>query len=138
VVALAEEAYILDFCSRWLPAWTGNDPEGLLRFYAEQAFYRDPANPNGLKGHAQMRPYFTKLLAANPNWTWEAVEVFPTRRGFIMKWRATIPVGRQTITEYGMDIVELENGRVTRNEVFFDRTQWLTAMPSKPEPTRKK
>jgi hypothetical protein len=138
VVALAEEAYILDFCSRWLPAWTGNDPESLLRFYAEQAFYRDPANPNGLKGHAQMRPYFTKLLAANPSWTWEAVEVFPTRRGFIMKWRATIPVGRQTITEYGIDIVELENGRVTRNEVFFDRSQWLAAMPSKPEPARKK
>ena len=126
---LSEEAYILEFCRRWLPAWTGNDPEQLLQFYADNVTYVDPAHPEGLKGQEQLKPYLEKLLAANPNWVWEVVEVFPTRHGFTLKWRATIPVGKKHLVEYGMDIVELENGKITRNEVYFDRSRWLEALP---------
>lgn len=131
--AMAEEAYILEFCRKWLPAWTGNEPEKLLEFYAENAFYIDPANPEGIQGHDQLREYFTKLLAANPNWVWEVVEVFPTLRGFTGKWRAVIPVGRKKIVLYGMDIVEVDDGKITRNEVYFDRSRWLDALPKKAE-----
>jgi len=98
---LSEEAYILDFCRRWLPAWTGNDPDLLISFYADNV------------------------------WVWEVVEVFPTPRGFSLKWRATIPVGRKKLIEHGMDIVELENGKITRNEIYFDRSRWLDALPKK-------
>lgn len=133
--AMSEEAYILDFCRRWLPAWTGNDPDLLLSFYADDVVYIDPAHPDGLEGEAQLRPYLVKLLAANPNWVWEVVEVFPTRLGFTLKWRVTIPVGRKNLIEHGMDIVELHNGKITRNEVFFDRSRLLEALPKK---TKKK
>ncbi len=119
---------ILELCKRWLPAWTGNKPEKLISFYAETAFYRDPANIYGLKGYDQILPYFKKLLAANPNWIWEAVEIFPTERGFNAKWKATIPVGKDTIIEYGIDIVEVENGKITRNEVYFDRSALVEAL----------
>lgn len=128
---MSEEAYILEFCRQWLPAWTGNEPERLLQFYAEDAFYRDPAHPEGLKGHEQLKDYFTRLLTANPNWVWEPLEVFPTPRGFTLKWRASIPVNKKMIVEEGMDIVELDNGKITRNEVFFDRTRWIQALPIK-------
>ncbi|MFX1565676.1 MAG: nuclear transport factor 2 family protein [Promethearchaeota archaeon] len=126
---MSEEAYILEFCRRWLPAWTGNQPDTLLNFYADKAFYADPAHPEGLKGKDLLRGYFTKLLAANPNWVWEPVEVYPTPRGFTLKWRAIIPVGKKKIVEQGMDIVELEDGKISRNEVYFDRTRWLAALP---------
>ena len=116
---------ILDFCGRWLPAWEGNRPEDLIQFYSDDASYRDPANRNGLKGRDEILPYFKKLLAANPAWKWEAVQVFPTDLGFVAKWKATIPIGAETITEYGMDIVEIERGRITRNEVYFDRSRIL-------------
>ncbi len=119
---------ILALCKRWLPAWTGNKPEKLIEFYSDTAFYSDPANKGGLKGHGQLLPYFKKLLAANPNWVWEAVEVFPTERGFNAKWKATIPVRQETITEFGIDIVEVEQGKVTRNEVYFDRSVLLDAL----------
>lgn len=109
------------FCQRWLAAWTGNQPERLLQFYAEDAYYRDPARPGGLHGHAEMRPYFVKLLAANPTWKWEPLEVFPTERGFTLKWQAAIPMNERTVVEIGLDIVELADGLVTRNEVYFDR-----------------
>ena len=102
-----------------------------MRFYTEDAFYSDPAHPEGLKGHDQLREYFVKLLAANPNWVWEPVEVFPTLRGFTLKWRAVIPAGKKKIVEFGMDIVELEDGKIRRNEVYFDRSRLLESLPKK-------
>jgi hypothetical protein len=119
---------ILDFSARWLPAWEGNRPEDLIGLYSYDALYVDPANKLGLKGRDQILPYFKKLLAANPNWKWEPIELFPTDIGFVAKWRATIPVGTEVITEYGMDIVEIERGRIRRNEVYFDRSGLLKAL----------
>jgi len=123
-----EKKEIMDFVAKWLPTWTGNTPDKLIEFYSKDAFYRDPANKEGLKGHDQILPYFRKLLAANPNWKWEAVEVFPTATGFIAKWKAMLPVGSEVIIENGMDIVEVKGGKVIRNEVYFDRSTWLETM----------
>lgn len=114
------------FCDSWLAAWTGNRPDELLKFYAEDCYYQDPSRPGGLHGHAELRPYLVTLLAANPDWTWEAVELLPTERGFCCKWRAMIPFGDRIATELGLDIVELDGERITRNEVYFDRAQLLT------------
>ena len=44
----------LDFCLRWLPAWTGNRPDLLLEFYAPDAFYSDPVCREGLRGRASL------------------------------------------------------------------------------------
>jgi len=51
--------------------------------------------------------------------------VYPTDLGFVVMWEATIPVGAELITQRGMDIVEIEAGRITRNEVFFDTSKML-------------
>ena len=119
---------ILDFCGKWLPAWEGDRPDALIEFYSDDALYIDPANKGGLKGRGQIFPYLKKLLAANPNWKWEPIEVFPTELGFVAKWKATIPVGAEVTTEYGMDIVEIERGKIRRNEVYFDRSNFLEAL----------
>lgn len=116
------------FCTEWLLAWTGNRPEDLINYYSRDAFYSDPANKSGLKGHEQLMEYFRKLLAANPAWKWEVVEIFPTEKGLTLKWKATIPLGTEQIIEYGLDIVEIDNGRITRNEVYFDRTALLAGL----------
>ena len=116
------------FCCRWLEAWEGNEPEGLIQFYSDDALYIDPANKDGLNGRDRIFAYFKKLLAANPSWKWETVQLFPTDLGFIVKWKASIPIGGETITEYGMDIVDMEQGRITRNEVYFDRSHILEAL----------
>ena len=122
-----DEREIIEFCNPWLVAWTGNKPEKLIEFYSEDAFYLDPAKPKGLKGREEIFRYFKKLLAANPNWIWEGVEVFPTKKGFTAKWKATIPVGTKVIIEYGMDIVEVENGKIKRNEVYFNTSNLISA-----------
>lgn len=47
------------FAQRWLPAWTGNDPQRLA--------------------------YFRKLLANNPHWVWTQLEAIPMQEGKIRR-----------------------------------------------------
>ena len=122
---------IITFCQNWLTSWTGNNPEKLIYFYSKTAYYQDPANPKGLKGHDKLLPYFKKLLAANPKWIWQMTEAYPTEKGFILKWRAAIPVKSEEITEYGIDILELEDNKIIRNEVYFDRTELISLLKSR-------
>jgi len=76
---------VSEFCEAWLNSWTGNQPELLLSYYIEDSFYSDPANRQGLKGHAELLPYFKKLLKYNPDWKWKPVEIIPTATGFALK-----------------------------------------------------
>ncbi len=32
---------IEEFCKEWLAAWTGNDPENLIGYYADKMYYQD-------------------------------------------------------------------------------------------------
>jgi hypothetical protein len=115
------------FCDEWLAAWTGNSPDRLREFYSSDAFYRDPAKPQGLRGD-ELLPYFKKLLAKNPDWVWERVEVLPVEKGFCLKWKASIPMAEKTIHETGLDIVEMKDGKITRNEVYFDSLALVMAL----------
>lgn len=117
-----------DWIDQWLSAWTDNQPQKLLAYYTQDACYTDPANPNGLQGHEQLEKYFTKLLGKNPDWVWSAREVIPTEKGCTLKWNAKIPVGDQLLEIQGLDIVEISHGKISRNEVYFDRTAWLQAL----------
>ncbi|HEX7964680.1 MAG TPA: nuclear transport factor 2 family protein [Gammaproteobacteria bacterium] len=114
-----EHPELAAFCSDWLAAWTGNRPERLRSFYTEDAYYADPGRPQGLRG-AELLPYFRKLLAKNPDWAWQAEEILPTAKGFCLKWRACIPTDGREVEVAGLDIVELSDGKISRNEVFFD------------------
>lgn len=131
-----EEAKL--FASKWLPAWTGNQPQKLADYYSEDAFYLDPGIPNGIKGKEALFTYFTKLLAQNPEWIWEQIEGIPLEKGFLNKWRAKIPVGEKVIECVGVCLVQFnEKGKIERNEVYFDRTELIAEiyklLPSKTE-----
>lgn len=117
------------FIDQWLEAWTGNEPDILMGYYASDAFYLDPANPSGLSGYTAIRSYFQKLLAKNPKWVWKAQEIFEAPNGCILKWQADIPLhsGKRIKLE-GVDILEISAGLILRNEVYFDRTPWLQAL----------
>jgi hypothetical protein len=122
---------LLEFCSEWLEAWTGNNPDELLSYYHDNALYSDPANRNGLKGKKEIRRYFERLLDVYRTWKWKPIEVFPVSTGAIVKWECTIPVGPEVIHETGLDIVELDGHLITRNEVYFDRTRLVAAVDKK-------
>jgi steroid delta-isomerase-like uncharacterized protein len=115
-----------EFASRWLPAWTGNDPDRLAGFYADEAFYSDPAIPDGVRGKTALLAYFRRLLAHNPDWVWTQIEGIPLEDGFLNKWLAKIPVGDQVLETVGVCLVQFdEQGLIRRNEVYFDRSELL-------------
>jgi len=116
---------VVEFITDWLDCWTGNRPDDLITFYSEDALYKDPAKPEGLRGRKEIFPYFQKLLKSNPNWIWSAREIYPTDNGVVLKWHCEIPVGDETIEEDGMDIVDISDMKIIRNEVYFDRSRLL-------------
>ena len=117
-----------EFTDAWLPAWTGNDPEGLAAFYTDDAFYSDPAVPEGVQGKEALLGYFRALLSTFPDWKWTNTGATPMEAGFLNHWHAEIPVGGVVIECDGVCTVRLRDGLIERNEVFFDRSELLTAM----------
>lgn len=117
-----------EFAERWLPAWTGNDPDLLASFYAEDGIYADPAIPDGVRGRDAIRAYFARLLANFPDWVWTQRAATPMEGGFLNHWRAEIPVGDRTLSLDGVCTVRLRDGLIEHNEVFFDRSPLLEAM----------
>ena len=114
------------FAQKWLPAWSGNNPELLASFYSEDAFYLDPGIPDGVKGKPELLAHFRKLLANNPNWVWSQIEGIPLEDGFLNKWLAKIPIGLVTLEIVGVCFVQLDSqGLIRRYEVYFDRTALL-------------
>jgi hypothetical protein len=116
------------FAERWLPAWSGNRPELLASFYADDAFYSDPAIPAGVRGRETLLAYFRKLLARNPSWVWTHRGSLPLEGGFLNLWHASVPVGERVLELDGVCTVQLRGGRIASNQVFFDRSEWLGAL----------
>jgi hypothetical protein len=124
----SSEADAQEFASRWLPAWSGNDPERLAAFYTDDAFYSDPAIPEGVRGKEALLGYFRALLARFPDWKWTQTAATPMDGGFLNHWHASIPVGVNVIGCDGVCTVRLRDGLIERNEVFFDRSELLAAI----------
>ena len=116
------------FAERWLPAWTGNDPERLVSFYSPDVYYSDPALPLGVRGRDALLAYFRKLLARNPNWVWTHRGSLPLEDGFLNEWHASIPAGNTVLEIDGVCRVQLRGGLIHRNQVYFDRSALLAAL----------
>ena len=116
------------FAERWLPAWTGNEPERLAAFYAPDAVYSDPAVPDGLRGRDALLGYFRKLLARNPDWVWTHRGSIPMEDGFLNLWHASIPAGGRSVEVDGACTVQLRDGPIRANHLFFVQTELLQAI----------
>lgn len=116
------------FAEKWLPAWSGNRPERLASFYTSDAVYSDPAIPEGVRGRDALLAYFTKLLARNPEWVWVHRGSTPMQDGFLNLWHASIPIGQDTVQVDGVCTVQLRDGLIYANHVFFDRSELLEAL----------
>jgi hypothetical protein len=115
------------FAERWLPAWSGNRPEVLVSFYTHDATYSDPTVPAGVQGRDGLLAYFSRLLARNPNWVWVQRGSIPMLDGFLNRWHASIPVGAGTVEAEGVCSVQLRDGLIYANHVFFDASALLAA-----------
>lgn len=117
-----------EFAETWLPAWSGNRPELLASFYAPDAIYSDPAIPGGVQGRDTILRYFSRLLGSNPEWVWGHRGSIPMQDGFLNLWHASIPVGEACVEADGVCTVQLRDGLIYANHVFFDRSELLEAL----------
>lgn len=120
------------FVRNWLAAWSGSADE-LLTYYHPQASYCDPSLNEPVIGHQNLHRYFSALLQKFPGWKWELVELFDHPQVITLKWKATFIINDQPIILYGMDIVELREHQIIRNEVYFDRPDFLRKKDMKDE-----
>ncbi len=109
---------------RVLDAWNTQDVEAVVACYTDDLVYLDPNLDEPIRGGDAMRRYLTKLF---DQWrmTWRAIEILPLGDddGAAVRWDATLTPagGGETVEATGLDLVILEDDRVARNEVFFDR-----------------
>ena len=119
------EAEAREFCAKWLPNWVGGAPavENLLTFYTDDAFYDDPNVPKGAKGKEALGSDLKLLLAKYPDWKFDIVSINPTPKGFILQYLAKVPqIGGKTIENFrGVDIIEMEGGKISKQQGYFDR-----------------
>ena len=116
------------FAEKWLPSWSGNRPKLLASFYALDAVYSDPGIPAGVRGHDSILAYFTKLLGRNPEWVWVHRGSIPMQDGFLNHWHASIPVPERILEVDGVCTVQLRDGLIYANHVYFDRSELLDAL----------
>lgn len=118
-----------DFNRRWLQAWTDKDVPRLLSFYAADTVYRDPQTAAGITGHEALGAYLTGLFGATPPMRYEPDEIWPTHDGYCGRWFCTIrPADGPLSYLRGFDLVVLDGGKITLNEVYVHP---LAALPGK-------
>ena len=112
-------------CDGFLGAWTEQNVEKVAAFYTDDVVYRDPNTRGDVRGGDALRRYLRRLFS---EWrmTWTRRELHPTDTGAAaaLLWHATFSkaAGEQVVEADGMDLLEFRDGRVSRNEVYFDRT----------------
>lgn len=107
-----------------IAAWNAHDVEAVVGCYTDDLIYIDPNTRGAVEGADAMRRYLTKLFE---RWQmhWEVKQVFALADldGSTALWRASLTArstGR-TVEVDGIDLVLIEDGRVKRNEVYYDR-----------------
>ena len=58
---------IVDLAAEWDSAWADRDVERLLALYTPDAVWEDPSYDGPVVGHANLRSYFTGIMAAIPD-----------------------------------------------------------------------
>jgi ketosteroid isomerase-like protein len=116
-------------------AWNAQDVEAVIACYTDDLTYIDPNTRGAVEGADAMRRYLTKLF---DRWQmhWEVKQLFALSDldGSTALWRASLtarPTGK-TVEVDGMDLVLIEEDRVKRNEVYYDRVALASLLAGKP------
>ena len=119
-----DKAEMVQLTDAFLGAWNTQDVDRVLACYTDDLVYRDPNTRGAVEGSHAMRRYLTKLFAGwRMHWERKEARLFEGGKGAAVLWHASFrrPVGELTVEVDGMDFVEVRDGRLARNEVYFDR-----------------
>lgn len=117
-----EEA--MELAERFLSAWNSQDVDKVLSCYTEDCIYLDPNTGGSVSGHEALRKYLNRLFQQwKMHWSLREFFLFADQKGGAFLWHAKLtPAKGGKISEIdGMDLVIVREGRMCRNEVYFDR-----------------
>ncbi len=120
-----DKAALTDFSVHFLDCWTSQDVGSVLSCYTDDLVYLDPNTRGEIRGGDAFGRYLAKLFSA---WRmeWKFRDAHPHLNGddFTLLWRGSFmkPGGGITVEADGMDLVQVKDGLITRNEVYFDRS----------------
>jgi len=115
---------MIRMCEKFLSEWTSQDVERVLATYTDDVCYVDPNTRGAVIGADNLRRYLKKLFSAwEMTWALREARLFADGGGCAVLWHATFKKagGGKMVEADGMDFVLVENGRVKKNEVYFDR-----------------
>jgi len=107
-----------------LSAWNSQDVDGVVSRYTEDCVYLDPNTRGPVVGREAFRRYLGRLFQRwKMHWSLREFFLFEDGSGGAFLWHAqlTPASGGKTAEIDGMDLVMLREGKLSRNEVYFDR-----------------
>jgi ketosteroid isomerase-like protein len=118
-----EEA--VELAERILSAWNSQEVDKVLSCYTKDCIYLDPNTKGKVSGHEALRKYLSRLFQQwKMHWSLREFFLFADQNGGAFLWHAKLtPANEGKASEIdGMDLVIIREGRMCRNEVYFDRT----------------
>ncbi len=113
------------FCQRWLEAWSGTDFHAVVDLMCEDAAYRDPVRPMGIRGKQAIADYLELLFVRNPDWKFTLIDVWKIEANtIVMKRRVRNTVGDRVFEDVGVEFIEFKDGLVWYVEIYYDRVGW--------------
>jgi steroid delta-isomerase-like uncharacterized protein len=122
-------------------AFMAHDVDGVLRQWHPEGI-QDWVALGVFRGHDEMRPLFESLFAAMPDMDMRIEEVTSDERRSVIQWRSRgthtgafmgiEPTGR-TLEMRGVDVMEVEDGLIVKNTVYYDgaaQARGLGLMPA--------
>jgi len=119
-----DKEHALELAETVLGAWNEQDVDRVVACYTADCIYVDPNTRGPVIGRESFRSYLTRLFE---QWQmhWSLREFFPFKEGdggaFLWHAEFTPTSGGKTLEIDGMDLVVLQGGQLSRNEVYFDR-----------------
>lgn len=124
------------FARAWTAAWNSHDPDRILTFYTEDAFYEDvPSVENGwdvpMRGHQVIRDSLVETFEDMSDLKFELVSAFGTGDHLVVEWTMTGTHYREftgRFTTRAVSIIKLEGNRIAWERDYYDVYQSLTRM----------
>jgi steroid delta-isomerase-like uncharacterized protein len=133
-LALEDSRAVIDGC---FAAAARGDVDDVLTFWAEDGVMYDWTLDRAIRGHGELRPYLLIYFAAFPDNSFAATNVIVDGSTVVVEWASTAthggdffgrPATGRTYDLRGVDIFEVENGKIREERSFYGNGSFLTEL----------
>ena len=138
---------IVDLAAEWDSAWAARDVDRLIALYTPDAVWEDPSYDSPVVGHADLRAFFTGIMAAIPDISIRQEVVFAEDGATqcATRWRATgtvtgsmphmsfAPTGDH-VDYTGVAVISITDGKCSHVRQYADTVTLQRQLGMMPEP----